>query len=101
MLELNIFSYSKKKENYTIDQISDNSGWREAKQALINNIGMNGMPRIFVNELEKSGGLVLEHEHDGRDLDLSYAEEVVGHISDLWEDIVRLKTIIEDEEWEI
>ena len=44
---------------------------------------------------------MLEHEHDGRDLDLNYAEEVVGHISDLWEDIVRLKTIIEDEEWEI
>ena len=26
-------------------------------------------------------------------------EEVINHISELWEDVVRLKTIIEDEEW--
>ena len=101
MLELNIFSYSRKKERYTIDEISDEEGWRGAKQSLINNIGMNGMPRIFVSELERTGGLILEHEHDGRDLDLTYAEEVISHISDLWEDVVRLKTIIEEEEWEI
>jgi stage V sporulation protein R len=101
MIELNMFSYSKKKDRHSIDEISDDDGWREIKQNLIQNTGMNGMPRIFVSELERSGVLVLEHEHDGRDLDLNYAERVVGHISDLWEDIVKLKTIIEEEEWEI
>jgi stage V sporulation protein R len=99
--ELNLFSYSSKKKSVSIDEISDEDGWKKVKNDLINNIGMSSMPVVFIKELEHAGILVLEHEHDGRDLELSFAEEVVRHISNLWENEVRLFTIIEEDTWEI
>jgi len=104
--ELNLFSYSKKgtrdRSYHSIDEISDVDGWKQAKQNLINNIGAAGIPKIYVDDVQKkSGTLVLRHEHDGRDLDLSYADNVVNFITTLWGNEVRLLTIIEEEPWEI
>ena len=45
--------------------------------------------------------LKIKHEHDGRDLELGYAEKVVDYITTLWGGVVRLDTIIEDEPFEI
>ena len=100
-LDLNLFTYSLKRNNFTIDDVSDDDGWKIVRQTLINNIGLNGYPRVAVTDLSPTGSLTLTHEHDGRDLELQYAEEVVKHISTLWEDAVKLMTIIEDEPWEI
>ena len=99
-LDLNLFSYSLKKKNFTVDEISDDDGWKIVREDLIKNIGINSIPRIAISDLQ-SGVLILIHEHDGRDLELSFAEEVVRHISSLWEGAVKLITIIEDEPWEI
>jgi stage V sporulation protein R len=99
--DLNLFSYSKKKDYYTIDDISDEEGWEEIKAGLIKTTGMNGMPSIYVDGVDDGNILVLQHEHDGRDLDLNYADEVIQHITTLWGDVVKLMTIIEDEPWEI
>ena len=64
-------------------------------------MGYNSIPKIQILEIEDGNILALKHEHDGRDLELSYADEVVLHVSTLWGDIVKLNTIIEDEPWEI
>ena len=64
-------------------------------------MGLNAVPVVLVRELSKDGTLTLEHEHDGRDLELDYADEVVKHISTLWEGSVKLFTIIEEEDFEI
>ena len=100
-IDLNLFSYSPKKNAYTIDDISDNGGWSEVKNALITNTGTNGIPVIGVVDIEPGSVLVLQHDHDGRDLELNYAEQVVNNISTLWEGVVKLHTIIEEEPWEI
>jgi stage V sporulation protein R len=55
---------------------------------------------VLVKELKKDGALILEHEHDGRDLELSAANKVFEHINDLWHGEVRFTTMIEDETWE-
>tara|TARA_R100000808_G_scaffold11130_1_gene28917 strand:+ start:11511 stop:12815 length:1305 start_codon:yes stop_codon:yes gene_type:complete len=99
--ELNLFAFANKKGTYSIDEISDDEGWEKVKLALLKNIGGNSIPRILVGEVEDGNILALEHEHDGRDLELSYADEVVLHVSTLWGDVVKLNTIIEDEPWEI
>ena len=99
--ELNMFSFANKKGTYTIDEISDNDGWKDVKQSLMNNVGSNSMPNICVADIEDGNVLVLNHEHDGRDLDLNHADQVVTHVSTLWNDVVKLHTIIEDEPWEI
>ena len=52
-------------------------------------------------DLKKDQTLVLEHEHDGRDLDLDYAHNVCDHLLDLWGDDFKFYTIIEEEPFEI
>ncbi len=99
--DLNLFSYSKKKKEWTIDDISDVDGWKQIREDLIKNVGLNSLPNIYVKELQKDQTLVLEHEHDGRDLDLDYAHNVCDHLLDLWGDDFKFFTVIEDEPFEI
>ena len=99
--ELNLFSYSKKKKMWTIDDVSDEDGWKKIREDLIKNVGLNSLPNIYIKELKKNFTLVLEHEHDGRDLDLDYAHNVCEQLIDLWGDDFKFFTIIEDELFEI
>jgi len=102
MREMNYFSYSFKKEHKTatIDDISNNEGWEKVRDELINNIGLNRIPTVYVEEVEKDNTLCLAHEHDGRDLELAYAQKVFDYIKYLWGDPVKLITTIENEKWE-
>ena len=67
---------------------------------MIKNIGLNRIPVVYVEEIEKDNTLSLVHEHDGRDLDLSYAKKVYNNIKSLWGDKVRLISTVENEIWE-
>lgn len=98
--ELNLFSYSDRKGDLIVDDVSDDEGWESVKDAILMNSGISSVPRIYVDDMTKSGTLVLRHEHDGRDLEISYADEVVKKISILWEDVVKLYTVIEQEPFE-
>ena len=100
--DMNYFSYSFKKEikGNTIDDISDGAGWERVRDEIIKNVGLNRVPTVFVDELGKDNTLSLVHEHDGRDLDLTYARRVFDYIKTLWGDEIRLTTIVEDEIWE-
>ena len=102
MEEMNYFSYSfkKNKKQITIDDIADDAGWESVRDELIHNVGLNRVPIIFVDEIEKDNTLCLTHEHDGRDLDLTYARKVFDHLRTLWKDEVRLVTFVENEIWE-
>lgn len=99
--KLNLFSYSRKKKMTSIDDVSDEVGWKNIKNDLIMSTGINSIPTIGVDEIMHDKTLILLHEHDGRDLELNYAEEVVDHIKYLWNRDVKLFTIIEEETWEI
>ena len=100
--KLNLFSYSfSNRDGYNkITDISSDDSWRTVRDDLIKNIGLNSVPVILVKELCKDGNLVLEHKHDGRDLELSEANKVFEHINDLWHGGVKFTTVIEDETWE-
>jgi stage V sporulation protein R len=100
-VELNLFSFGLKKKQYVIEDVSDEQGWKSVKQNLIKQVSANNIPSIVVEGVDEANILILKHEHDGRDLDLEYAESVVEHITTLWGDVVRLDTIIEDEHFEI
>jgi stage V sporulation protein R len=100
-VELNLFSFSLHKNEYTIDDVSDVPGWKNVKEDLIKQVGGNNIPVITVAGIEDGNILCLQHEHDGRDLDLDYGDAVVRHMTRLWGDIVKLDTTIEDEPFEI
>jgi stage V sporulation protein R len=100
--ELNFFSHQKQKNgDVLISEVADHDDWKVVRDDLIKNTGINTIPQIYVDRIEKQGTLVLKHEHDGRDLEVQYAEKVVEHISNLWSKKVKLYTIIEDEIWEV
>ena len=71
------------------------------KENLIKQIAGNNIPMITVAHVDSSNILCLKHDHDGRDLELEYAESVVNHICTLWGDVAKLDTIIEDDFFEI
>jgi len=100
--ELNLFSFAfGRKEGYhRITDVSGEESWRTVRDDLIKNIGLNSAPVVCVEEMLQDGTLVLSHEHDGRDLELSEANRVFGHINELWSGGVRFSTIIEDDIWE-
>ena len=102
MRDNNYFSYSfdKSKQSSVVDDISDDEGWENVRDEMIKNVGLNRLPVVFVDELEKDGTLSLVHEHDGRDIELNYARKVFEFIETLWGDNVKLITIVEDEIWE-
>jgi len=102
MKENNYFSYSfdKKKQSSVIDDISDGEGWENVRDEMIKNVGLNRLPVVFVDEVEKDNTLCLVHEHDGRDVELNYARKVFEFIETLWGDNVKLITIVENEIWE-
>ena len=92
--------FRKTKKGLTIDEISDEDGWKEVKNSLLTNVGTNPLPVIYVEEIECDGTLILRHEHDGRDLEIPYANKVLGYIAELWGDEIKMDSIIEDEKWE-
>ena len=106
--ELNLFSFALQKEEtprglygvHRVTDLSDEESWRTVRDDLIRNVGLNAVPVIYVEELERDGTLVLKHEHDGRDLELSEANKVFAQIGKLWAGDIRFTTIIEDEIWE-
>jgi stage V sporulation protein R len=100
--ELNLFTYSKTKNGDTfIDEVSDHDDWKEVRNSLLRNTGINSIPRIYVHDIKDDNSLVLKHDHDGRDLDLEYADKVIENVRNIWEDGASLFTIIEDDIWEI
>ncbi len=99
--ELELFSFSLQRDEYKVDDVSDEVGWKKIKEDLIKQVGGNSIPIILVDAVDEQNVLCLIHEHDGRDLELDYADMVVQHISSLWGDVVKLDTIIEDEPFEI
>ncbi len=100
--ELNLFSFAfdKKDGVHRVTDVSGGERWRTIRDDLIKNIGLNSSPVVYVEEMLQDGTLVLHHEHDGRDLELSEANKVFGQINELWTGGVKFTTIIEDEIWE-
>jgi len=100
--ELNLFSYSfHHREGYNkITDVSGENSWRTVRDDLIKSVGLNSVPVILVKQLLKDGTLILEHEHDGRDLELSEANKVFEHINKLWHGDIKFTTVIEEDNWE-
>jgi len=100
-VELELFQFMDREEFYLITEVSDEDGWKNIRECLIKQTGTNNIPVIYVEEIEENDVLILHHEHDGRDIETSYAKRVVGHIETLWKNTVKLITTIEDEPFEI
>ncbi|PKM49918.1 MAG: stage V sporulation protein R [Firmicutes bacterium HGW-Firmicutes-7] len=94
--EMNLFKYGKKHNTYIIEEVSDESGWEKIRNNLVASVGLANIPCIKVEEISaRDHILLLLHEYDGRELDLSYANETLKYLSTLWGGKVILKTVFD------
>ncbi len=94
--EMNLFEYVSAGNDYMISEVSDEEGWRIVRDTLCNTVGIGSIPTIRIEEWnQKENTLVLSHEYDGRELELSYAYETLKHVVDLWNGKLLLITQLE------
>ncbi|NDC37802.1 MAG: SpoVR family protein [Proteobacteria bacterium] len=96
MRELELFQHEKRGKERVITKISDDDNWQQVKDTLVANVGMGSIPMIKVEDADfgRNRTLYLKHYHDGRDLQLEYAEHTLKHVKALWEREVVLETIV-------
>lgn len=96
MRDLELFQHEKRGKDRVITKVADDEGWEEIKENLIKNTGMGSIPVIKIDDADfgKNRTLYLIHSHDGRDLQLEYAEHTLRHIRALWEREVVLETVL-------
>lgn len=96
MRELDLFQHEKRGKERVITKVSDEEHWQQVKNSLLSNVGMGSIPTILIKDADHGGSRILYmvHEHDGRDLQLEYAEQTLRHVYALWRRAVVLETTI-------
>lgn len=96
MRELELFQHEKRGKERVVTKISDEENWAQVKETLIQNVGAGSIPVIKIEDADfgKNRTLLLKHYHDGRDLQLEYAEHTLRHIKALWEREVVLESMV-------
>jgi len=96
MDELNLFQHERRGKERVVTKVPDDEGWKEMRDNLIKSVGAGSLPVIKVEDADfgRNRTLYLKHYHDGRDLQLEYADHTLRHIAGLWEREVVLETVI-------
>ncbi|HLW71158.1 MAG TPA: SpoVR family protein [Candidatus Binataceae bacterium] len=86
MREMDMFEYEARGDELVIDKVSDTEGWKQVKETMIKNVGAGSIPVIKVEDADfgQNRTLYLKHYHDGRDLQLEYAEKTMAFVQRLW-----------------
>ena len=96
--ELNLFEYQSRGNEKVVSRVADEENWQSIKDTLIQNVGTGTIPVIKVEDSDYNNnrGLFLKHSHDGRDLQLEYAEKTLHYVRQLWGREVALETILNE-----
>jgi stage V sporulation protein R len=72
--------------------------WRKIRDSLVASMTNFGFPYIVVEDgdFRRNRELYLKHHHDGRDLDIKYAQKTLQQTYLLWGRPVHLETILDD-----
>ncbi|HDJ86851.1 MAG TPA: stage V sporulation protein R, partial [Chromatiales bacterium] len=97
MRDMDLFEYAKKGDRFVVSNVSDEEHWREVKETLLRNIGMNTVPviRILDADHDHNRTLYTRHEHDGRDLQYGSLEKTLRYLHRLWGRRVLLETVMQ------
>ncbi len=98
MRELDLFEFAPEGDKLVVSRVSDDQGWKAVKDTLIRSVGMGSTPVIRIHDADHGGDrtLLLRHEHDGRDLELEFAEKTLAYLHRLWGHEILLETVIND-----
>jgi stage V sporulation protein R len=97
MRDMDMFEYEARGDELVIDKVSDEDGWKQVKETLIKNVGTGSIPVIRIEDADYSHNrtLYLNHYHDGRDLQLEYAEKTLAFVQRLWGHECLLETTLQ------
>jgi stage V sporulation protein R len=97
MRELDMFEYEARGDELVIDKVSDEDGWSQVKETLIKSVGTGSIPIIKIEDADHGHNrtLYLKHFHDGRDLQLDYAEKTLSFVQRLWGHECLLETTLQ------
>jgi len=97
MREMDMFEYERRGDDLVISQVSDEENWQRVKDTLIAGTGMGPLPVIRIEDADykQNRVLYLTHAHDGRDLELGYAEKTLAYVYQLWGREVLLETTLQ------
>jgi stage V sporulation protein R len=95
--ELNLFEYKSRGNEQVVSRVADEENWRQIKETLIQNVGTGTIPVIRVEDADYNNNraLLLKHHHDGRDLQLEYAEKTMRYLHQLWGRGVAMETLLD------
>ena len=95
--DLHLFEYETRGDQTIVQNVADETGWRNVKETLLKNAGMNSFPVIKVEDADfgHNHTLYVVHYHDGRDLQLEYAEKTLAYLNQLWGGEVVLETALD------
>ncbi len=97
--ELHLFEYYASDDKAIVTEVADEKGWEHIRDTLCANVGTGSIPVIKVKDLSsKEHTLVLEHEYDDRDLELTYAGETLKYLVELWGKPIELITSVKGTE---
>ncbi|WP_125154673.1 SpoVR family protein [Clostridium rectalis] len=100
--EMNLFQYGKHGKDYTIEEVSDERGFKEIKNTLCESCGIGMIPHIVIADMNTNNKiLTLEHKFDGRELEMSYTMETLKYLVDLWKHKIILKTTLNGKDIDI
>ncbi len=96
--EMNLIEYEARGDERVISRVDDTESWRGLKETLLHNVGMSPVPVIKIEDADYNSNrvLLIKHYHEGRDLQLEYAEKTLQHLHQLWKREVVLETIISE-----
>ena len=96
MRDLDLFQHQSRGRQQVVSDVSDDEGWEQVKDTLLRSVGMGSVPVIKVVDVDHghNGTLLLKHDHEGRDLELGYAERTLEHLYRLWGRDVVVDTVL-------
>ena len=99
MRELDMFEYETNEGKRVVSRVADEEHWEAVKRTLLQNVGMGSVPVIVIADADYHHNriLYLQHQHDGRDLQLDYLKQVLAYTYRLWSRQVLLETKVQDQ----
>lgn len=96
--EMDLFQHEKQEDKRVVTHVADEVNWEKIKQTMLKNIGVAALPVIKVIDADYQNDrtLFLQHDYDGRELDIEYAEKTLSYAQQLWGHQVLLETVLDE-----
>lgn len=97
--EMKMYIYVMKEGFDTVDFVITRHDAKQVAEIIIQSFAHSHIPLIEIidGNYKGTGKMLLEHQHSGADLDMTYAKKTMEHISILWGNEVALKTLVNDQ----